>query len=75
MWACSLAYYNVAYEETHSNRVSYFRDFVCSLFPKQFFFFLLLFYSTVACVVPCGGRKMGRLYFISFGIIEPILVI
>ena len=33
-----------------------FRDFVCSLFP-QAFFFLFLFYSTVAGVVPCGGRK------------------
>ena len=31
---CSLANYNVAYEETQSNRVSDFRDFVCSLFPK-----------------------------------------
>ena len=41
--------------------------------------FLLLFYSTVAGVVPCGGRKMStrtssvcRLYF---RIIEPVLVI
>ena len=31
---CSLANYSVAYEETQSNRVSDFRDFVCSLFPK-----------------------------------------
>ena len=31
---CSLANYSVAYEETQSNRVSDFRDFVYSLFPK-----------------------------------------
>ena len=31
---CSVANYSVAYEETQSNRVSDFRDFVCSLFPK-----------------------------------------
>ena len=30
----SLANYSVAYEETQSNRVSDFRDFLCSLFPK-----------------------------------------
>ena len=36
---CSLANYNVAYEETQSNRFSDFRDFVCSLFPKAIFFF------------------------------------
>ena len=29
---CSLANYSVAYEETQSNRLSDFRDFVCSLF-------------------------------------------
>ena len=34
-----------------------FRDFVFSLFPKTIFFFLLLFYSTVTGVVPCGGVK------------------
>ena len=51
-------------------------------FYFTFVFILLLFYSTVAGVVPCGGRKKSprtlsqcRLYFISFGIIEPILVI
>ena len=32
---CSIANYSVvAYEETQSNRVFDFRDFVCSLFPK-----------------------------------------
>ena len=37
-----------------SQTVSDFRDLVCSLFLKAFF--LLLFYSIVAGVVPCGGR-------------------
>ena len=50
---CSFANYSVAYEETRSNRVSDFRDCVCSLFPKAILV-LLLFYSTVAGVVPCG---------------------
>ena len=49
--------------------------FVCKGKP-----FWLLFYSTVAGVVPCGGRKKSprtsslcRLYLIPFGIIAPIL--
>ena len=53
-----------AYEMTQSNRVS---DFVCSLFPK-------------AILLPRGGPKKSpralskcRLYFISFGIIEPVV--
>ena len=39
---CSLANYSVADEETQSNRVSDFRDFVCSLFPKATLFDLFL---------------------------------
>ena len=39
---CSLANYSVPYEETHSNRVSDFRDFVCSLFPNAILFYFLL---------------------------------
>ena len=35
---CSLANYSVAYEETQSNRVSDFRNFVCSLLPKAVLF-------------------------------------
>ena len=35
---CSLAIYSVAYEETQSNRISDFRDFVCSLFSKAILF-------------------------------------
>ena len=38
-----LANYNVAYEETPSNRVSDFRDFVCSLFPKAILFYFYLY--------------------------------
>ena len=41
---CSLANYNVAYEETQSNRVSDFHDFMCSLFPKAILFY---FYFTL----------------------------
>ena len=40
---CSLAHYDVAYEENQSNRVSVFRDFLCSLFQKAILF-LRLFY-------------------------------
>ena len=46
---CSLAIYSVAYEETQSNRVSDFRNFVFSLFPKTitvFFFFFFFFFFT-----------------------------
>ena len=35
---CSLTNYSVAYEEIQSNRVSDFRDFVCSFFPKAILF-------------------------------------
>ena len=35
---CSLANCRFAYEETQSNRVSDFRDFLCVLFPKAIFF-------------------------------------
>ena len=35
---CSLAIYSVAYQETQSNKVFKFCDFVCSLFPKAIFF-------------------------------------
>ena len=40
---CSLANYSVAYEETQSNQVSDFRDFVCSLVPKAIFFDFYLY--------------------------------
>ena len=35
---CSLANYSVVYEETQSNRVSDFRDFLCVFFLFFFFF-------------------------------------
>ena len=47
---CSLANYSVAYEESQSNRVSDFRDFVCSLFPKAILFFLLFSQIVVTTV-------------------------
>ena len=48
---CSLANYSVAYEETHSNRISDFRDFVSSLLPKAILF---NFYFTVAKFINLG---------------------
>ena len=47
---CSLENYSVAYEETQSNRVSDFRDVVCSLFPKAilFYFYFILCDHVVA---------------------------
>ena len=54
---CRLANYSVAYEETQSNRVSYFRDFVCFLFPKAILFD---FYFT-------EKRKLGVLGSTIFG--------
>ena len=39
---------SVAHEETQSNRVLDFRDFVCSLFPKAIFFFTFILLSQVA---------------------------
>ena len=45
---CSLANYSVAHEETKSNRLSNFCDFVCSLFPKVIFFY---FYFTIYVIL------------------------
>ena len=51
---CSLANYSVACEETQSNRVSDFRDFVCSLFPKAIlFYFYFKYYLSTLQMVPC----------------------
>ena len=46
IWALPgiFSYLSFAYEETQSNRVSEFRDSVCSLFAKAILF-LLLFYT------------------------------
>ena len=41
----ALANYSVAAEETQSNRVSDFRDFVCSSFPKAILFDFYLTYG------------------------------
>ena len=48
---CSLANYSVAYEEFQSKRVSGFRDFVCSLFPKANIFYYFI-YSAIIKTVP-----------------------
>ena len=50
-----------------SNQVSDFRKFVCSLFPKVILFD---FISTVAGVVPCGGRKKSPVHHHSPGYIS-----
>ena len=44
---CSLANLSAAYEETQSNTVSDFRDFVCFLFPKAILFYFYLIHLTV----------------------------
>ena len=64
---CSLANYSVAYEETQSNRVSDVCDFV--FFVSKGNPFLLLFYTTIAGVVPCGGRKSLTAHHHSAGYI------
>ena len=71
---CSLANQSVAYEETQSNRVSDFCDFVYSLGSKAnpvWLLFLLYcsWYSTVAGVVPCGGRTKSPSYIIIVQVI------
>ena len=67
---CSLANYSVAYEETQSNRVSDFRDFVCSLFPKAilfdfYFIQLYLVLCRVAAVksLPVHHHSAGYILF------------
>ena len=69
--------YSVAYEETQSNRVSDFRDFVCSLFSKAilfYFYFTLL--SQVLCRVaavkslPVHHHSAGYILF-PLGLLSP----
>ena len=61
---CSLANYSVAYEDTQSNRVTDFHDFVCSLFPKAILFD---FYSVCGhfYIVKLGSYR-GIHYFFLF---------
>ena len=47
---------SVAYEVTQSNQISGFRIFYV-YFVSKGNHFRILFYSTVAGVVPCGSRK------------------
>ena len=52
----SLANYSVAYEETQSNQVSEFHDFVSSLSPKAILFFYFLFLSLLKVNAALGIR-------------------
>ena len=74
---CSLSNYSVAYEETQSNRVSDFRDFVCSLFPKAILFYFYLSIKEKTMLVPwsviklVSSRKLQKcivVYHVSFSI-------
>ena len=56
----SLANSSVVYEETQSNRVSDFRDFVCSLFPKAILFdFYSFHYLTRITPFHYPSRKLN----------------
>ena len=59
---CSLGNYSVAYEETQSNRVSDFRDFVCSLFPKAilFYFYFFSYFSSDFDQISTGMLGLSR---------------
>ena len=58
---CSLANYSVVYEETQSNRVYDFHDFVCSLFPKAILFdFEIAIWRVVWFV---SSKCFGYMYF------------
>ena len=48
---CSLANFSVAYEETQSNQVSDFCDFMCSLFPKTILFYFYLRFTLFTFLV------------------------
>ena len=63
---CSLVNYSVAYEDTQSNRVFDFHDFVCSLFPKAILFDLYFSISAIVCLcmyVRLAGCLGRRLFF------------
>ena len=79
---CSHANYSVAYEETQSNRVSDFRDFLCSLFPKailfDFYFTLLqLVFCRVAAVksLPVHHLSAGYIYIYFFFLWDPLTIL
>ena len=54
---CSLANYSVACEVIQSNRVSDFRDFVCSSFPNAIFF-----YFYFPCYFSIKRRNINHLF-------------
>ena len=51
----------VAYEETQSNRVSDFHDFVCSLFPKAILFFFFYFYLILHAIRLLKRNKLHEI--------------
>ena len=55
--------YSVAYEATQSNRVSDFRDFVCSLFPKAILFDFYLKPSLLVAALSAGPQDANRIQF------------
>ena len=61
---CSLANYNVAYEETQSNRVSDCRVFVCSLCSKGNPFLLLFYYSRTPYYTLYSGVHVWIFWFV-----------
>ena len=63
---CSLANYNVAYEEASLNRVSDFRSFVeCALFPKTSFYNVIFQNLGHVYKMMCNARKKGLMQFVD----------
>ena len=57
---CSLANYSLAYEETRSNRVSDFHDFVYSLFTKAILFDFYFSLEMVRFTIKLAYRKLTQ---------------
>ena len=70
---CSLANYSFEYEETQSNRVSDFRNFVCSLFLKaillDFYSYMCLFCHGMLFISSSFGES-GRLCVVTMAFPE-----
>ena len=60
----------ISHEKTQSNRVSDFRDFVCSLFSKAILFDLCYFHSlkSRSCRRPANGRSLDHFYFVNISL-------
>ena len=61
----SLANYSITYEETQSNRVSDFRDFVCSLFLKAILFDFYFLLGGGECSFLLKSIHLYKLYHIT----------